>query len=288
MKAAAARLNFALTSRSPHRGAPRRVPSSVVTGHDIGVRGARRRAVARGVALAAVLAVLAGCSARQHAARLSTGTSPTVAASTSPVSAAHPALPSQSGSPSGAPAGPSALPVASPDAASLPQTSVRPRTDGPAFGNAVQDIWLAVTTGDPGYALPAFFPEKAYEQVKAIGNPAADWQGRLWYDFTLDVAAAHKLVPRDATLVKVVVPDQYTQWVGVGACYNRAGYWHVPGARVVYRTGGGTRSFGIASFISWRGDWYVVHFGAVLRSAQYGIVDDPGPGEGVPGPSGGC
>jgi hypothetical protein len=219
---------------------------------------------------------------------LGTGTIPAATASTSPVSAAHPVLPSQSGSPSGAPASPSALPVASPDDASLPQTSVLPRTDGPAFGNAVQDVWLAVTTGDPDYGLPAFFPEKAYEQIKAIGNPAADWQGRLWYDFTLDVAAAHKLVPPDATLVKVVVPAQYAQWVGVGACYNSAGYWHVPGARVVYRTGGVTRSFGIASFISWRGDWYVVHFGAVLRSAQYGIVDDPEPGEGVPGPPGGC
>ncbi len=80
------------------------------------------------------------------------------------------------------------------------------------------------------------------------------------------MAAAHKLVPRDATLVKVVVPAQYVQWVGVGACYNKVGYWHVPGARVVYRAGGVTRSFGIASFISWRGDWYLVHFGAVVRS----------------------
>ena len=187
-----------------------------------------------------------------------------------------------------APASPSALPVALPDAASLPQTSALPRTDDAAFGNAVHDIWLAVTTGDPDYALPAFFPEKAYEQVKAIGNPADDWQGRLWYDFTLDLAAAHKLVPRDATLVKVILPAQYTRWIGPGACYNNVGYWNVPGTRVVYRAGGVTRSFGIASFISWRGDWYLVHLGAEVRSAAYGIVDDPEAGEGVPGPPGGC
>ena len=102
------------------------------------------------------------------------------------------------------------------------------------------------------------------------------------------LAAAHKLVPPGATLVKVIVPATYAQWIGIGACYNKVGYWHVPGARVVYRTGGVTRSFGIASFISWRGDWYLVHLGAEVRSAAYGIVDDPEEGEGVPGPPGGC
>ena len=47
------------------------------------------------------------------------------------------------------------------------------------------------------------------------------------------------------------------------------------GARVVYRLGGQLRSFGIASLISWRGRWYVVHFGAVLRNAAVGLVDQP-------------
>lgn len=257
-----------------------------MTGLDIGVRAARRRAVARAIARAAVvaaaLAVLTGCAG---GAAPSGDAQPivTATATVSPPRPTHstPVKPS-------APSGPSALPVAPPAAASLPQTSALPRTDDTAFGNAVHDIWLAVTTGDPGYALPAFFPEKAYEQVKAISDPEADWHSRLWNAFTLDVAAAHKLVPRDATLVKVEVPAQYARWIGVGACYNKVGYWHVPGARVVYRTGGVTRSFGIASFISWRGDWYLVHFGAVVRSGDYGIVDDPEAGEGVPGPPGGC
>jgi hypothetical protein len=269
-----------------------------VTGQHIEVHGARRRAVARPAAIAVALAVLAGCSGGP-ATGAGTGHTATARAAISPVSATHGA-PSPGRSPGGRPvrqsepatpsppASPSALPVAPPDAASLPQTSTRPRTDDAAFDAAVHDIWLAVTTGDPDEALPAFFPEKAYEQVKAIGNPEADWQGRLWYDFTLDVAAAHKLVPRDATLVMVVVPAQYARWIGPGACYNNVGYWNVPGARVVYRTGGVTRSFGIASFISWRGDWYLVHLGAEVRSAAYGIVDDPEEGEGVPGPPGGC
>lgn len=163
-----------------------------------------------------------------------------------------------------------------------------PRTDDAAFKAAVHDIWLAVSTGNPRYALPAFFPEKAYQQVKAIADPAADWQGRLWYDFTLDVAAAHQLVKPGAVLTKVTVDAQYAQWIGAGACYNSTGYWHLPGGRMVYREGGVTHSFGIASFISWRGNWYVVHLGALTRGGAYGIVDDPETGAGVPGPPGGC
>ena len=140
----------------------------------------------------------------------------------------------------------------------------------------------------PNLALPAFFPLAAYQQVKAIYDPAADWHGRFWYDFTLDVGAAHRLVDPDARLVRVIVPTSDAAWVDPGVCANSLGYWHVPGARVVYREHGQERSFGIASLISWRGVWYVVHFGAVLRSVVTGIVDQPAAGPGVPGPAGGC
>jgi hypothetical protein len=186
------------------------------------------------------------------------------------------------------PSSPAALLVAPPSAAALPQTPTLPSTTDTAFKNLVHDFWLAVTTGNPDYAKPAFFPEKAYQQVKAISDPAYDWQTRLWSEFILDVKAVRPLVGRDARLLKVVVPGQYAIWVPPGACYNRIGYWHVPGARVVYERGGVTRSFAITSLISWRGDWYLVHLGAYSRTAPVGIVDDPQPGPGVPGPPGGC
>lgn len=257
-----------------------------------GGRPRRASAVSAAAAAGALLAALAGCSAGPGTAA---GTSAT--ASVSPVNAApartaaSPAASPTTTSPATAkpaPAQPAALPVAPSGAGARPQTSARPHTDDTAFKNAVRDIWLAVVTGDPEYARPAFFPEKAYQQVKAIANPASDWQGRLWYDFTLDLAATHKLVRPGAKLVRVVVPAQYEQWVPAGACYNSVGYWHAPGSRVVYRQDGATRSFGIASFISWRGVWYLVHFGAVVRSGAFGIVDDPEAGEGVPGPPGDC
>ncbi len=251
--------------------------------------GSRLAIIARLAAAVALLAALAGCSEGAQT-------------SASQVSATHKAEPSKSKAPSPSekptpkstpaatptPTKPSALPVASASAATLPQTSAFPKTTDAAFSNAVHDIWLAVTTGDAEYALPAFFPEKAYEQVKAIADPESDWEDRLWYDFTLDLAAVHKLVKPSATLTKVIVPTQYAQWIPEGACDNSIGYWHVPGSRVVYRQDGTTYSFGIASFISWRGDWYLVHLGALSRSGAYGIIDDPEQGEGVPGPPGGC
>jgi hypothetical protein len=257
-----------------------------------------RPAVLAAVAAITLLTAIAGCTAGPAARPGSTAK-----AGTSPDSSARAGSPGASGEAGHTPAGntpaakpsvapapvkPSALPVASLSAASLPQTTTRPRTDDTAFGNAVHDIWLAVTTGNPDYALPAFFPEKAYQQVKAIADPAADWQGRLWSEFILDLAAVHRTLKPGATLTRVTVPAQYAQWIPPGACYNSIGYWHVPGSRVVYREDGVTRSFGIASFISWRGNWYLVHFGAVTRDGAYGIIDDPEPGPGVPGPPGGC
>ena len=181
----------------------------------------------------------------------------------------------------------SARPVA-PGAGALPQTRAFPGTRTAAFDNAMADLWLAVATGNPRFARPAFFPLAAYEQVKAEPYPAADWQDRLWSDFVLDVRAAHRLVGSGARLDRVVVPGKYAAWVYPGACHNKIGYWHVPGARVVYRVHGQERSFGIASLISWRGVWYVVHLGAVQRTVVTGIVYQPAAGPGVPGPPGGC
>jgi hypothetical protein len=86
----------------------------------------------------------------------------------------------------------------------------------------------------------------------------------------------------------VQVPRAYAHWVGPGACYNRVGYYEVPNSRLVYREDGEVRSFGIASMISWRGVWYVVHLGAVVRDTAAGVVDDPSAGAGVSLPSSTC
>jgi len=65
-------------------------------------------------------------------------------------------------------------------------------------------------------------------------------------------------------------------------------YWHLPGVRFVYSVGGAVQSFAIASLISWRGQWYVVHLGPNPRPEDIGTVDQPAAGAGSPGPAGGC
>jgi hypothetical protein len=152
-------------------------------------------------------------------------------------------------------------------------------------------VWEAVRTGSPAKGLRAFFPLGAFEQVKAIADPRGDYDDRLLGEFDLDVAAAHALLGSSAAsarIVGLVVPNDFAHWVPPGACYNRLGYYELPNPRIVYRAGGQVQSFGVASLISWRGTWYVVHLGAVSRSGSGGEVDDPSAGSGTPSPSSTC
>jgi hypothetical protein len=260
-------------------------------------RGRRNRWV-RQAAVAGLAALLAaGCDSAVTAPGRP-GQPGRPAASTASRAAVTPASVAGSAPPADATPGQSPRPGPSPAVIAVPppparlhQTMAFPSAGTAAFRAELTDLWAAVVTGRPDLGMPAFFPLSAYRQVKAIADPAADWHDRLVLDFRLDVRAAHDLLGRRArrdALVRVIVPSGQASWIDPGVCYNGVGYWHVAGARVVYRAGGRLRSFGIASLISWRGRWYVVHFGAVLRSAAVGIVDQPSPGPGVTGPPGGC
>ena len=152
-------------------------------------------------------------------------------------------------------------------------------------------LWRAIVLGRPSVARSAFFPIGAYVQLKGIENPAADYNNRLLHDYALDIEAAHRLLGRgasQATLIGVRVPAGYAHWVPPGVCYNTIGYYETPNSRLVYRENGVVRSFGIASMISWRGVWYVVHLGAILRESEEGIVETPAEGPGVSEPSSTC
>jgi hypothetical protein len=159
------------------------------------------------------------------------------------------------------------------------------------FKGEMTGLWAGISSGKLGPGLQAFFPERAYVQLKAIANPQSDYRARLVGDYSLDIDAAHALLgsrQHGTRLLGVRVPEGYAHWVAPGACYNRVGYYEVPNSRVVYREDGGIRSLGIASMISWRGVWYVVHLGAVTRHTGAGIVDDPSPGAGQSAPSSTC
>ena len=151
------------------------------------------------------------------------------------------------------------------DPGSLPQTPAKPSSRGPKLGAGIAGLFQAVVTDDPTRAMPFFFPLSAYLQVKAIRDPAGDWQRRLVGAYQLDIHALHARLGAVASNVRlngVDVPATAT-WVQPGAEYNKLSYWRVYGARVRFTVNGRSDSFTIASMISWRGRWYVVHLARI-------------------------
>jgi hypothetical protein len=211
--------------------------------------------------------LVAGCASGQGSAA---GQASTVAAASVSASASPSPSPTPPASPS-----PSPTPV---DPGLLPQTHVLPPGNDPTFQAGVQDLWQAIVHDDAAQALPFFFPETAYLQVKAISNASADYQNRLIAWYKLDIHAAHVLLGSQASsaqLVGVTVPESQAVWITPGVEYNKGSYYRVYGTRLTYRIGSRTASFGIFSLISWRGEWYVVHLGPSTRSSAYGIVYAP-------------
>jgi hypothetical protein len=152
------------------------------------------------------------------------------------------------------------------DVGALPQTDVQPTTQSAAFKSHAADLWRAVATDDPDAALGTFFPLGAYRQVKDIADPDADWTNRLVANFRTDVHALHAQLGADAssaTFERLDVPDGAAQWIQPGVEYNKGAYWRVYGSRLLYTVGGVERSLPVTSLISWRGEWYVVHLGAI-------------------------
>jgi hypothetical protein len=176
-------------------------------------------------------------------------------------------------------------------AGSLPQTDANPSGTSARFKSLMASLWSGIVQDSLAEALPAFFPKDAYVQLKAIASASSDWTDRLVHDYGLDITAVHALLGPNAAharLIAVNAPSGYGHWIQPGVCDNSIGYYELPNARVVYRQDGQVRSFGIASMISWRGVWYVVHLGAILRSADSGTVDEPATGPGVSAYSGTC
>ncbi len=67
----------------------------------------------------------------------------------------------------------------------------------------------------------------------------------------------------DAKFVGITVPDDQAVLVQPGEESNKLSYWRVYGTTLQYEVDGQTGSFPVTSLISWRGQWYVVHLGAI-------------------------
>ena len=176
-------------------------------------------------------------------------------------------------------------------AGSLPQTHVEPSFAAPLTAQ-MRILLRAIALDSPTLGATVFFPRSAYLQMKTglIAYPSSDYTGRLVAFFDLDLAAYHRklFTGSPSTLLRVSANRAQAAWIAPGACENRIGYWYAPRVRLVLRRAGHVVSVAVASLISWRGVWYVVHLGPNPRPANVGTVDDFRLGPGRPGPGGGC
>jgi hypothetical protein len=151
------------------------------------------------------------------------------------------------------------------DPGRLPQTMERPSATSPALQTRVKALWNAIVADDPAPAMAFFFPLSAYEQVKAISDPDGDWHNRLVANYRQDIHALHVQLGAGAAraqLVGIEVPDA-AQWILPGAEFNKGSYWRVYGTVLRYSLDNTSATLPVTSMISWRGEWYVVHLGAI-------------------------
>ena len=163
-------------------------------------------------------------------------------------------------------AAPATTTTTEPDPQFLPQTQDKPTATGARFTAGAAALWQAIVTDDPEVAMPFFFPLGAYQQVKAISNPESDWRTRLVAAYREDIHALHTKLGSRAAAAQfsgIDVPEGQATWVQPGEEYNRGSYWRVYNAQLRYTVDGQTGSFPIASMISWRGEWYVVHLNSI-------------------------
>jgi len=152
------------------------------------------------------------------------------------------------------------------DPGALPQTDEKPAASGAAFDTGVQGLWQAVQQDRPELAMPFFFPKSAYLQVKAISDPATDYEQRLVANYEQDIHTLHAQLGADAASAQftgIEVPDAQAVLVEPGEESNKLSYWRVYGTSLHYAQNGQDGSFPVTSLISWRGQWYVVHLGAI-------------------------
>ncbi|HUY07576.1 MAG TPA: hypothetical protein VMU99_09985 [Acidimicrobiales bacterium] len=147
----------------------------------------------------------------------------------------------------------------------LPQTKTFPNPKDPVFIGHMRELVAAIAGDRPKLALDAFFPLAAYIQVKAIADPVTDWHVRLIANYAIDIGLAHRQLGPDASAAKFksVAVGAGATWIKPGVELNKGSYWRVYGTVVYCKVGSATRYFVVTSMISWRGEWYVVHLGAI-------------------------
>ncbi len=182
---------------------------------------------------------------------------PTAVASAAPTASASPVASAAAADPLDTPA------LLDPDGKPLDQTKDEPSVESPAFKRRMEIVWQAIVKNDPSLAERAFFPKVAYEKVKDIKNPGADWNSRLMKNFARDVGKYHDKLGEDAPAARYVrleVDAARVKWMDPGKEGNKLGYYRVTRSKIVYLDAAGKeKTLELTSLISWRGEWFVVH-----------------------------
>jgi hypothetical protein len=158
------------------------------------------------------------------------------------------------------------VPPTTVDPGTLPQTKDKPTTTSAQFQAGAESLWEAVRDDDVSKAEAFFFPLSAYKQVKNISNPESDYRSRLLTELKADVHDLHVKLGADASRAKFVgldVPTAKATWMDPGTEYNKIGYWRVLDNKLRYTVDGNEKTLPVSSLISWRGEWYLVHLGAI-------------------------
>lgn len=149
------------------------------------------------------------------------------------------------------------------DGTLLPQTEQQPLTSSSSFQRRMRRVAQAILTGEVKKARSSFFPLLAYAQVKGVKNPEHDYRTRLLAHFERDLEKYHRDLGEQAahaTFLGITVPTARAEWMKRGSEGNRLGYFRVRHSKLRFRLANGEeRAFDLASLISWRGEWYVVH-----------------------------
>jgi hypothetical protein len=152
----------------------------------------------------------------------------------------------------------------------LPQIENCPASNSTSFQARMRLLFLAIVKDNPNLALLSYFPFAAYGQVKATADPEQDSRSRLLRALARDIHEAHVKLGANADgaeFVAIEVPDADANFVNPGSEGNKVGYFRVLHARLTYRDAlGAARSIAIASLISWREEWYVMHLSRAERA----------------------
>ena len=123
----------------------------------------------------------------------------------------------------------------------------------------------AIEKNDPELAMPLFFPQEAFRELKAIVKPD-DYYQQLVRWFKEDIAREHeRLVVQDPLKLAGVKAGGCT-WKKKGSEANQIPYWSCHKTQLSVQIGSKTETLDIHTRINWGQEWYITHLGPIPKA----------------------